>query len=263
MPFTPDGEEMLVPPEEEDTFEPDAEMKGDATDDAKADGKAEKKEAEEEEEEMFMPPTGVRQKMDPRFANKVRPVPKKKDAAAKTSPTSPEEMLREMLLGREQQTAEQLNAAQRELQPQRDQLGQLLEQIRQALSDPGAAESARELAELMQSMDMQQAMALAQAMRQAQTGSQQPSQPAPGQPPQPSPHTPALAQTLTQPNAGLRIGVPGELNDLDLAAATVILRMQPRLREELLKGMREEGPEAYRKFIQDYFNRLTKVKPTQ
>jgi hypothetical protein len=262
-PFTPDGEEMMVPPEEEDTFEPDAEMKGDAKDDAKADGKAEKKDAEEEEEEMFMPPTGVRQKMDPRFAKKVRPVRKKKDAAGKTAPASPEEMLRDMLLQREQQTAAQLNEAQRELQPQRDQLGQLLEQIRQALSDPSAPESARELAELMESMDMQQAMALAQAMRQAQSQSQQPSQQANNQPPQPSPHTPALAQTLTQPNAGLRLGVPGELNDLDLAAATVILRMQPRLREELLKGMREEGPEAYRKFIQDYFNRLTKVKAPQ
>jgi len=38
------------------------------------------------------------------------------------------------------------------------------------------------------------------------------------------------------------------------------MKMQPKLREELLQGMREEGPEGYRKFIQDYFKRLTEVK---
>ena len=36
--------------------------------------------------------------------------------------------------------------------------------------------------------------------------------------------------------------------------------MPPRLREELLQGMREEGPEAYRKLIQEYFKRLTEVQ---
>ena len=38
------------------------------------------------------------------------------------------------------------------------------------------------------------------------------------------------------------------------------MKLQPRVREELLQGMREQGPEGYRKFIQDYFQRLTKVK---
>jgi hypothetical protein len=36
--------------------------------------------------------------------------------------------------------------------------------------------------------------------------------------------------------------------------------MPPRVREELLQGMREEGPEGYRKFIEDYFTRLTEEK---
>ena len=36
--------------------------------------------------------------------------------------------------------------------------------------------------------------------------------------------------------------------------------MQPKLREELLQGMREAGPEGYQKFIDDYFKRLTEVK---
>ena len=51
-----------------------------------------------------------------------------------------------------------------------------------------------------------------------------------------------------------------ELKDFDLAARTIILKMQPRLREELLQGLREEGPEGYRKFIRNYYLRLTKVQ---
>ena len=51
-----------------------------------------------------------------------------------------------------------------------------------------------------------------------------------------------------------------ELATLDPAARSLILKMPPRVREELLQGMREEGPEGYRKFIEDYFKRLTEVK---
>ena len=51
-----------------------------------------------------------------------------------------------------------------------------------------------------------------------------------------------------------------ELGDFDLKARTMIMKMQPREREELLLGLREEGPEGYRKFISDYFHRLTKVQ---
>src|SRR4051794_25976303 len=50
------------------------------------------------------------------------------------------------------------------------------------------------------------------------------------------------------------------LADLDLATRTMILKMQPKLREELLQALREEGPEGYRAFIRDYFRRLTQVK---
>jgi len=32
------------------------------------------------------------------------------------------------------------------------------------------------------------------------------------------------------------------------------------MQQELLQSMREEGPEGYRKFIKEYFNRLTKEK---
>ena len=49
------------------------------------------------------------------------------------------------------------------------------------------------------------------------------------------------------------------LKDLDPATRSMILKMQPRVREELLQSLREEGPEGYQRFIRDYFKRLTKA----
>jgi hypothetical protein len=278
-PYTPEGEEMFVPATEEDTAEPESgEMKGAKDADAKKDDSS----MEEEDEDLFMPPTGVRQKIDPRFAKKARPVAKKADAKAKTDmsqnsskdqsqPQQPDRGQpqandqRGRLAQRQQQTAQQLIAAQQRLKPHRSQLAQLMQELQQALGLE-SEEAAQQLAELMQSMDMQQALQLAQAMRSSQAQQQASQQPPGQQPPQQAQN----AQSLTPPTgstslAGMRIGIVGEFesNDLDLAAQTIILKMQPRLREELLRGMREEGPEAYRKFIQDYFNRLTKVKSTE
>jgi hypothetical protein len=50
-----------------------------------------------------------------------------------------------------------------------------------------------------------------------------------------------------------------ELGELDPQVRTTILKMQPKAREELLQGLREEGPEGYRQFIRDYFRRLTRA----
>ena len=50
-----------------------------------------------------------------------------------------------------------------------------------------------------------------------------------------------------------------QLRQLDPATRTVLLKMQPHVREELLRGMREQGPEGYRQFIREYFQRLTEV----
>ena len=40
----------------------------------------------------------------------------------------------------------------------------------------------------------------------------------------------------------------------------MLLKLPPRVREELLQGLRERGPEGYGPFIEDYFKRLTEVK---
>ncbi len=262
-PYTPEGEEMLVTPTEGDTPDPSAsEMKGAK----KASNKKAEANEEDEDEQMFVPPTGVRQKIDPRFAKKARPVTKKDNPIVQAEAKQPQNDVRNQLSRRQQQTAQQLNDAHQQLQPRREQLADLMQQLRDALGLQ-SDEAAHELAQLMQSMSMQQAMQLAQAMRRSQAAQQPATPPQPGQPsPQPPQVAQSLAQALSsQSNTGMRVGsiAESELNDLDLAAQTLILRMQPRLREELLRGMREEGPEAYRKFIQDYFNRLTKVKSPQ
>jgi hypothetical protein len=114
---------------------------------------------------------------------------------------------------------------------------------------------------MLQSQDFQQAMAMRSRMRQARNAmNRQPGQPQPGQPqanmvPQ---GTGAVGDLSGGPKGGTQL--ESELGKLDPATRNVIMKMQPQVREELLQGMREEGPEGYRKFIQDYFKRLTEVK---
>jgi hypothetical protein len=51
-----------------------------------------------------------------------------------------------------------------------------------------------------------------------------------------------------------------DLPDLDPATRSLILKLQPQVREELLQGLREEGPDGYMTFIRTYFKRLSQVK---
>ncbi|MGL5096458.1 MAG: hypothetical protein ACRDD1_12765, partial [Planctomycetia bacterium] len=59
----------------------------------------------------------------------------------------------------------------------------------------------------------------------------------------------------------LRLGPPDpNAVALEIDMRSVLLKMKPKEREELLKGMNEEGPESYRRFIQDYYRRLSRVE---
>ena len=51
-----------------------------------------------------------------------------------------------------------------------------------------------------------------------------------------------------------------ELGGIDLDTRTTIMQMQPKAREQLLQGLKEEGPEGYRRFIREYFRQLTKAR---
>jgi hypothetical protein len=110
---------------------------------------------------------------------------------------------------------------------------------------------------------MREALDLADRIRQAQQAMQQAA--AQGQPqgqPRLGPaHTSrGMSRGNLRPTSTSGQIVEVELSQLDPNARAIILKMQPRMREELLQGMREQGPEGYRKFIQDYFKRLSTVK---
>ena len=113
---------------------------------------------------------------------------------------------------------------------------------------------ADQLAQLMQSPTMQAAMAMAGRLQQMQ-----------GQ-------VGIAGKTQTELMRHLRshsqsgggftgaTSTDAQLAGIDADKRSVILNLQPQVREELLQGMKEEGPAAYRKYIQNYFEQLTKVK---
>jgi hypothetical protein len=256
-PYTPDQGEEMVRPKEEDTEEPAATKEtGEKGDQAKAGKKDDQK---DNEEPTYAPALGgPRPKIDPRYAKKMRPVNKK----PKGEPDDPNGR-RDELEGRQEQNLRNLDQAEKSLASDQQSLEQMLRQLNQAARPNGGqqgqgedmdAEMARQLAEMMRSPAMQQAMAMLARMRQgaAQAGNPQSGQRSPN----PSQASRGNMQGAPNPNAP----VEGELAKLDPAARSLLLKMPPRVREELLQGMREEGPEGYRKFIEDYFRRLTEVK---
>jgi hypothetical protein len=129
-------------------------------------------------------------------------------------------------------------------------------------SSPLTPEQAAELAKWLQSPKTQKALQMAARLQAMQSGEESPSdqpgqRPPNGQPPPPN---------STPKPVGLLEGDPSNpfameavLRDLDPTTRSLILKMQPRVREELLQSLREEGPEGYQRFIRDYFKRLTKA----
>jgi hypothetical protein len=248
-PYTPDGKEVKVPPKEEDTNEPlpgqkdKKDPQGDKTGDAKKDDM-------DKEEPLFMPNLGGDKPIaDKRFDKKKRPVKRKPgdkddDAEARKSD----------LQDKQNQRMQDLDSAMKSLGSDKDTLGKMMDALQQAMKgnqkgQPGEADSAMDqLAQMLQSPRMQQAMAMAHRMRQGQRGQQ--AQPQAGQTP--------MGNREGGPLGNKPLG--GDLSKFDPATRAVLLKLPPRLREEIRQGMEEKGPEAYKAFIDDYFNRLTKIK---
>jgi hypothetical protein len=261
-PYTPDQGEEKVRPKEEDTDDPAAKKDPNARGGEKADKKDDKKD-ESDEEPTYMPALGgPKPKVDPRFAKKMRPV-QKKPKGDKGEPDDPQQQ-RDDLEGRQESHLRDADAAQKSLQSDRQSLERMLAQMARASQRGGQqqgqpqqgqemdSEAARQLGQLMRSAEMQQAMAMLARARQAQAGQQ-----ARGQQ-QPMPGQTSTGNMQGAPN--VPAAVDAELARLDPSARSLVLKLPPRVREELLQGMREEGPEGYRKFIDDYFKRLTEVK---
>lgn len=344
-PYEGEGEEYLVPPAEEDTPptpEELAAMKQAA--DAQADGDAarqQQSQQEEQEEPLYEPALGGdRPRLDPRFADMLRPVEQQDQAAQADAPARQE---RQQLARHQRGRLQELNLSKQAVASDAQSLESLLAQLEQALDaaqasaqasapDPAGkapaqskrapaqsqgekgrsksagpvdasaqgsegqpsepqqgppAESqqgqsrppemgepalldeaqARQLAALLNSPLFEQALAMLERLQQFEQtlASQSGQQNQAVQPGQPSSQPPSgLARgALTGNMAGTRLGmaiIERELAHLDPATRTVILKLPPRVREELLQGMQEQGPEGYQEFIRDYFRRLSTLK---
>lgn len=275
-PSTGDDEEMVASPQEEDAEEPPSEQPADEA------GQPHEGEAEAESEESHFEPAlgGPRPKLDPRFADK-RPKPMQQQPHASPEETAAQARRQAMAehqfdrLSELNLSQQSLGADQRTLEELLEQLAQALEESREAMGEPHEPQQgeprsgqqseqaermdAGQLAQLLQSPEMQQALELAQRLRQTQNSmAQNQTQNQPNAPQQGTPLGRSVVSAPRLSSQGRIIEV--DLSELDPATRALILKMQPKLREELLQGMREEGPEGYRKFIQDYFKRLTTVK---
>jgi hypothetical protein len=220
-------------------------------------------------EPQFRPALGGRApKLDPRLADK-RPKPAKDTQ----SQPSPAQQNREALANRQFERLSDLNLSQQSLGADAASLEALMEQLEKALA--GSEESMRSeaasskgeevaqaaneenLSNLLQSPEVHEAMALAQRLRQARNAPQgQQGQPQKG----PAQTSRGLSLGNLDPTSTSGKIIEVELSKLDPQTRALILKMRPRMREELLQGMREQGPLGYRKFIEDYFKRLSEVK---
>lgn len=258
-PWTPEGRDATEPPTEADTAEKPKDAAGDKpTGDAKAEG-------EPADDDTLQPAlSGERLKPDPRFARKRRPDPAKPDSA--NDPNAAREKLRD----RQQAHAGRLDQARRAVESDQGAVERMLRQLEAAAAkaspqqsgqpapmgqqtpassppDAGLAQAMQELQSLMQSRQMQQARQMAARAKQAGKGQPQ------GMP-APSPTGNLTGQTPQ----GVR---QADLSKLDIQTRSVLLKLPPAVREEILQGMRDEGPEGYRRFVADYFRALSETEP--
>jgi hypothetical protein len=257
-PFVDDGSEEKVPPREEDTDEPlpgKKDKKGEKTGKTKpGDKKDDKKKDDDEDEPLFMPALGGPKPVtDKRFDKKRRPVKRKpgeKDDA---------EARREDLQAQQERNLRNLEAAQKSLASDRQTLAQMMRQLQQAMQRNGKPQQGQQgdptmdaLRQMLQSPQMRQALQMAARMRQGppQRRGQQANGP---RPPMPS----STGNLDGSPADG---SGAAELAKLDPATRGVLLKLPPRIRDDLLQGMREQGPAGYDEFIREYFKRLTEDK---
>jgi hypothetical protein len=263
-PYTPDSDEAKVPPRDDDGNDPLPNQKkpGDK-DNHPGDKKPDQAKDDDDKEPLDMPALGgPKQVPDKRFDKKKRPVDKKPDD--KDDPDSQ----RNDLEDHQSDRLRDLDAAQKSLASDQQSLEQMLQNLEQAMKanksqkrqkgqqgQPNEADDGmQQLQQMLQSSAMQQALAMARRMAQAQQAArgQQPHPPG-NQPPPPSQNQSSLNGNNPPVSAA-------DLSKLPLDTREAILKLPPRVREELLQGLREQGPEGYGPFIEDYFKRLTESK---
>jgi hypothetical protein len=159
---------------------------------------------------------------------------------------------RAALQSRERARIGEIDQTQKALSREDEALANVLGQLTAALRGAATPAAGQRLGEIMRSDALRRALTLAQRNRQLSASHQRASRGVKGA----FTDRPDQFSTTDKMVAPLDVSLP----DLDLATQKVILKMQPQIREELLEGLREEGPEGYKTFIRNYFKRLTEVK---
>jgi len=254
-PYAPDAGEYYVPPAEDEPEEPEpnpdaAPAEKDAEVEPK-DQDEEKKDEKEEEAPLYLPVLGgPRARLDPRFANRRRPTPPPQAPGA-AGPTDADDPLR----ARQQRLLEEIDMADRTLGVDHEALRSMIEQLSRTRAARARQQPSRQLGQMLRSPELRQALAMSGRARQLRGA-------APSAAPQaaaPGPRPTGMTVYYDAPAWGglVQRHAPGAVPP---ATRTVILRMQPQQREELLQGMREQAPEGYQRFVQAYFRRLARVR---
>ena len=277
-PYKPEDEKYKIPPKEQDTDEgdPTNEDQGEKKKGEKQKDEKKKGDDKEAEEEFFLPKLkGLRAELDPRFEKMIRDLKEKlkkqQESGKKSSAPEQQERNRDQL-----QRLEELDSARRALKGNEKSLDNLQDQLKKAQQkseqsdqqQQGKEEAQQNLEQLLQQELTRQAQKMMQRMQQQQAKAQpgqdqQKNQQKDQQKNQPMPPQPTLANQLIgnqDPDGKGTEQVLVDLDKLDVATRRVILKMQPKEREELLQGLREEGPKAYRGFIRDYFKKLSRAR---
>jgi hypothetical protein len=235
--FPEEPKERTTIPKEDDTSADGKPMKkGNSADPVK-------KKNGMDDEDLFKPAlNGEREKLDPRFETKLRPMPKKGDR-------------REDLQDHQQDNLRNLDAAQKGLKSDEQSLEEMIQSLMNAAtkSNPNEPKESTSQGKADDLMKMLQSEAMKNAMDMAQRAKLN----AKGQPQQGQPNNLPPSGTGKDSLMGHSIGAAGILDDLDPRTRTTILQLPPGVREELLQGMKSQGPDGYQKFIQDYFRRLS------
>jgi len=220
--------------------------------DTKGPEPSKKKDAADSAEDPFQPALGgERQKLDPRFEKKLPPTPRKK------GDTSDAADRRDALRNHQQDNLRDLDAAQKGLASDEQSLEAMIQSLMDAARKAGPPGAANDSNLSAKSADELMKMLRSEALKNATQMVSRAKQGRPGQLNQPGDKPPA--GTAADSLIGNSIGDPGVLDELDPRTRATILQLPPRVREELLQGMKAQGPEGYQKFIQDYFRRLSEV----
>jgi hypothetical protein len=252
-PWNPPGREAEAMPVEEDVADPNKKKPEKTAADAAAE-----KEKEAEEENWWDKPVdlehgGFKEKMSERFKDRQRPVdPADQDPAnGKKSPPTPREALRE----HQDEFHQELTQNADEVASQRQSLSEMQSQMKSARSQGKSGQKSQSqpspsqaMKAMMASEAMQRAMAMAGRAQQPGQGQGKPKPGQPGGQP-PSKAQAGIGQIVDQE--------PGLLNT-DPKDRAALYKLPPNIRQPLLQGMQEKGPEGYQPLIDAYYRELSK-----